>query len=138
MVATTLHKLVTVLKEWVQDKIPEARLKNDVEGRKWLCKSLGYSDKFTLEDLLNITDRSDLNALYVERFNNNDVKSRKGISAIKMEISALYSFQKCFTQRFKGRMHFYRDDLSQKGKRNMVAVAQAYGMFQELKQNLDT
>jgi hypothetical protein len=138
MVATTLNRLLTALANWFEKEIPTNRLNNDFEGRKWLCKSLSYSDKFTTEDLQNITDRSELNQKYNKRFHDDNVKSRKGISEIKIEISALYSFQKCFTQRFKGRMHFYRDDLSQKGKRNMIAVGQAFGMVREFKQNLDS
>ena len=65
------------------------------------------------------------------------MKARKGISALKAEISALYSFDKCFIQRHKGRLHFYRDDLSQKGARNMYPVGMAVGLQEEFKQNLD-
>jgi hypothetical protein len=90
-----------------------------------------------LEDLKEATDRDTLNSNYEDRFNQDQVKSRKGISAIKLEISALYSFNKCFVQRHKGRIHFYRDDLSQKGVRNMRAAAQAMGVFNEFKKNLD-
>lgn len=134
---TTLKKLLDTITKWFENEIPAIRVSsNDSKGRKWICKSLGYSGKFKLEDLKKITDRQNLNSLYVSRFKNDNVQSRKGISALKIEISALYSFQKCFTQRFKGRMHFYRDDLSQKGKRNMTAVGQAYGPFEELKKNL--
>lgn len=131
-------ELLKKIKTWFEEKIPQKRLKNDLEGRSWFCKTIGYSDKFKLENLKKVTDRENLNNLYRSRFQVKTVKGRKGISAIKMEISMLYSFQKCFTQRYKGRMHFYRDDLSQKGKRNLCAVGQAFGIIKEFKQNLDS
>jgi hypothetical protein len=133
-----LEELLKLLKTWIQEQIPRSREEaNDALGRKWICKSLGYAKSFKLKDLQEATDRQELNALYVERFAEKDPKQRKGISALKTEISALYEFQKCFTSRYKGRMHFYRDDLSQKGKRNMSTVGRTYALFKEFKKNLD-
>jgi alpha-amylase/alpha-mannosidase (GH57 family) len=137
MIAKKLEQLMKKIAPWFEKTIPEARLSNDVEGRTWFMKDVQYTDTLKLEDLKKATDRESLNSDYKERFNQEKVKSRKGISAIKTEISALYSFNKCFVQRYKGRMHFYRDDLSQKGARNMRAAAQAMGVFNEFKKNLD-
>jgi len=64
------------------------------------------------------------------------VQKAQGISALKVEIGALYSFNKCFVQRYKGRMHYYRDDLSQKGARNMASCAQAQALLDEFEKNL--
>jgi hypothetical protein len=133
---TSLLDLYKRLKQWIQYTIPEDRLKCDIEGRKWFIYSLGYSKTLKLEDLKTVTDREELNIEYVSRYNVTDVKRRQGISALKVEISALYSFNKCFVQRYKGRLHYYRDDLSQKGARNMVSVGQAVGLFKEFKNNL--
>jgi hypothetical protein len=138
MTATSLSRLLNTLKTWFEKTIVDSRMKLDAEGRTWICKSIGYKGTFKLDDLNNVTDRDGLNGKYNERFAVEDAKSRKGISAIKAEISALYSFQKCFTQRFKGRMHFYRDDMSQKGRRNMATVGRSFGIFSEFKQNLDS
>lgn len=139
MAITTLKKLLTKLAPWFETSIPSARVgSNDADGRKWLLKELGYSDKLTLEDLKEVTDRDELNELYVDRHKEKTPKARKGISALKVEISALYSFNKCFVQRHKGRLHFYRDDLSQKGARNTASVGQALGLHREFKQNLNT
>lgn len=138
MTATSIKRLLTTLKTWFEKDIPERRIKNDSEGRKWITSAVSYAGTFKLEDLNNVTDREDLNSQYIQRFEQTDPKARKGISAIKAEISALYSFQKCFTQRYKGRMHFYRDDLSQKGARNMATVGRSFGIFSEFKQNLDS
>jgi hypothetical protein len=134
----TLIKLLTKLVSFFESTIPSARLSNDSSGRKWFLESIGYEEKLTLEKMREITNRKDLNDLFVERFDETSVKAKKGISAIKTEISALYSFQKCFVQRFKGRLHFYRDDLSQKGARTMHSTGRAYGLFNELKKNLDS
>jgi hypothetical protein len=132
----TLEELNKDLAKWFEDKIPDARLSNDTEGREWVTKALNYSDPFKLENLQKATDRSKLNQEYKERYKDTQPE-RKGISALKVEISALYSFNKCFVQRYKGRIHFYRDDLSQKGARNMHAVAKAMALFGIFKKNLD-
>jgi hypothetical protein len=110
---------------------------NDDRGRTWFTKAAEYKDKLILKDLKKFTDRSELNSEFVSRYKEKKPKGRKGISALKVEISALYSFNKCFVQRHKGRIHFYRDDLSQKGARNMRSVGQAMGLFTEFKKNLD-
>jgi hypothetical protein len=139
MIATSLRRLVNALKTFYEKEIPERRLKNDADGRRWLLKSIDYSKDNTLKlaDLREVTDRTDLNDSYIQRSKIKEEKARLGLSAIKTEISALYSFNKCFVQRFKGRLHYYRDDLSQKGKRNMRAVAQSMALFGEFKKNLD-
>jgi hypothetical protein len=134
----TLIKLLNKLKSFFEDKLPSGRLSNDSSGRKWFLEHISYEGELTLEKLREITDRGDLNSLFVERYDEKSVKAKKGISAVKVEISALYSFQKCFVQRYKGRLHFYRDDLSQKGARTMHTTGRAYGLFNELKKNLDS
>lgn len=133
----TLEQLIKKIKDWFEKKIPEKRLKNDTEGRDWMLDVLSYKKTLKLEDLRKFIDRETLNNEYVSRYEEVDIKSRKGISAIKVEISALYSFNKCFVQRYKGRMHFYRDDLSQKGKRNMRSVAQGMALLLNFKEKLD-
>jgi hypothetical protein len=133
-----LTELLDKIAPWFESIIPETRvLLNDSAGRRWILKTLGYDKSFKLEDLRTFVDRNDLNNEYVSRYKEESVKARKGISALKSEISALYSFDKCFIQRYKGRLHFYRDDLSQKGARNMYPVGAAIGLHEEFKQNLD-
>lgn len=139
MPITTLKKLGIKLKSWVGEAVPKAREEsNDTSGRDWFLKKIEYEDKLILKDLREVTDRTELNEQYVDRYKNTDPKSRKGISALKAEVSALYSFNKSFVQRYKGRMHFYRDDLSQKGARNMASMGQAVGTHSEFKQQLNT
>jgi hypothetical protein len=134
---TSLSELLDSVNEWIQESIPHDRLKNDSEGRAWALSRLHHYDTLKVEDLSNFTNRDELNNEYVRRYKETDAKSRKGISALKLEISALYSFNKCFVQRYKGRMHYYRDDLSQKGIRNMYTVGQSFALFEEFKKNLD-
>lgn len=117
--------------------IPGARLKNDASGRTWFLKAVEYDKTLVLSDLRKITDSSELNKEYRTRFKNEDTQSRKGVSAIKAEISMLYSFKKSFVQRYKGRLHFYRDDLCQKGARIMATSGQGHGLFELFKKNLD-
>jgi hypothetical protein len=132
----TLEELNTALAKWFEEKIPDNRLSNDTDGREWLLKTLEYNNTLKLEDLQKLTDREELNKEYVKRYKDTQTE-RKGISALKIEIAALYSFNKCIVQRHKGRLHYYRDDLSQKGARNMHAVAQAMALFTIFKKNLD-
>lgn len=135
---TSLQQLLYKIIKWYEDYVPDRRKDtNDADGRKWFAKAIDYNEPFKLEKLRKITDREKLNTEYVKRFEEKDVQARKGISALKIEISALYSFNKCAVQRWKGRMHFYRDDLSQKGARNPVSVGQSYALFDEFKKNLD-
>jgi len=137
MKAKKLDELFQNMAPWFEEKIPNHRLQNDVAGRVWFLKAVGYTDKLILSDLREVTDRTDLNEKYVERYLEEDTKKRKGVSALKVEISGLYSFTKSFVQRYKGRIHFYRDDLSQKGKRNMCNVGQAAGLLHTFSENLD-
>jgi hypothetical protein len=134
---TSLSKLLRKIDAWISKAIPDKRIDNDSDGRGWFLKSIDYSDTLKTSDLRDFVDRSDLNDSFNERYEDTNTQSRKGISALKVEISALYSFNKCFVQRYKGRIHYYRDDLSQKWVRNMYAVAQSYALFEELKKNLD-
>ena len=133
---TTIKELLTKLANWHEKDIPNARLKNDQNGRKWLLKTLDYQKTLKLEDLRKCTDRKELNKEYIKRYREPSVKAKKGVSAIKQEISALYGFNKCLVQRHKGRMHFYRDDLSQKGARTLASVGYAHVLFEAFKTNL--
>jgi hypothetical protein len=137
-----IDKLDDLLKkfgEWMQTKIPDSRVDdNDAAGRTWFLASVEYKDTLKLEDLRKFTYRRELNKEFTQRYLEKSVQSAKGISALKVEISALYSFNKCFVQRYKGRLHYYRDDLSQKGARNMASCAQAQALFNEFDKNLST
>ena len=122
----------------MQAEIPAGRVsENDATGRSWFLRSIEYDKTLKLEDLRKCTDRQDLNDQFKTRYLNKEVSNAKGISALKIEISSLYSFNKCFVQRYKGRLHYYRDDLSQKGARNMASCAQAQVFFNEFSKNLD-
>lgn len=134
---TSFHELLKKFGVWMQTEIPTGRVgENDATGRTWFLTSVEYKDTLKLKDLRSYTDRSKLNSDFKERYLNKEIKSAKGISALKVEISALYSFNKCFVQRYKGRMHYYRDDLSQKGARNMASCAQAQALLNEFGKNM--
>jgi hypothetical protein len=133
-------KILDLLKDFAtlfEKTIPEARLKKDADGREWFLTSIGYENSLKLEDLRKVVKTQEMNQEYRARYKNEDPQSRKGISAIKAEISMLYSFKKSFVQRYKGRLHYYRDDLAQKGARTMATAGQASGLFEAFKKNLD-
>lgn len=132
-----LEELFKKIAKWMEDHISKDRLQNDQQGRRWMVESLEYDKELKLDDLKEFTDREELNSKYKEVYKETEVKARKGISALKIEISVLYSFNRCWVQRHKGRMHFYRDDLSQKGARIMGTVGQVAGLHKEFKKNLE-
>ena len=132
-----LHDLFKKFETWMQTEIPTGRVtENDATGRSWFLTSIEYDKTLKLKDLREYTDRSQLNSQFKQRYKNDDVKSAKGVSSLKVEISGLYSFNKCFVQRYKGRLHYYRDDLSQKGARNMASCAQSQALFEEFDKNM--
>lgn len=134
----SLISLLQKLNSFFAEAIPSKRLgSNDSAGRQWFLEHIEYKGTLKLSSLRDITDRDELNSTFTKRYADESVQSRKGVSALKTEISSLYSFQKCFVQRYKGRLHFYRDDLSQKGARTMCATGSSYGLFNEFKKNLD-
>jgi hypothetical protein len=138
MAITTLKELIEEkYPKWIEEIIPERRLENDVDGRRWFLKAIEYGGGLKQKDLRTYVDRQGLNAEFVSRYKVEEVKRRKGISALKVEIAALYSFSKCFVQRYRGRMMWYKDDLSQKKGRTNHAIGQAYGLFRAFKKYLD-
>jgi hypothetical protein len=135
----SISKLIYTIEKWFITLIPDNRVdSNDSKGRSWVSKALEYDKTFKLEDLREYTDRSELNRQYVAAYKVEDPKQRKGISGLKADVSSLYSFNKCFVQRYKGRMHYYRDDLSQKGQRNMRTVGQSLHLLELFKSNLES
>jgi len=86
-----------------------------------------------VEDLKKATDRQQLNQEYVQRWKEEKPPARKGVSAHKLEISQLYSFNKTFVQRYKSRLRYYQDDTSQKKARIMFNVWQSFSIFDRFK-----
>jgi hypothetical protein len=133
----TLEELFDKLHPWFEENIPNARKQLDSEGRKWFLSILDWSQDLKESSLRKATDREQLNTDFRARYKEEDPQSKKGISAIKLEISQLYSFNKSLVLRHKSRLQCYRDDLSQKGARNMFNSWQSIAIFKEFKQNLD-
>ena len=138
MEAKSLDELLSTIKSWYETDIPTSRaIDLDANGRNWFLDSIGWDKTLKLGDLRKATDRSELNQDYVTKFKETDPKAKKGVSAIKLEISQLHSFNKCFVQRYKSRLQYYRDDLSQKSSRTLYNVGQSVAIFKEFKQNLE-
>jgi len=138
MIADKLEQLFDKIKIWFEKDIPENRLQIDSPGRLWYTDSVGWEEDFKMETLREATDRESLNSEYVTRFKEEMPKARKGISALKLEISQLYSFNKAWVQRYKSRMQYYQDDLGQKKFRNMYCVWQSFATFKQFKEYLDS
>ncbi len=134
----TLEELFNKVKTWFEEDIPQARLRLDQQGRKWFLKAIDWNEDLTLKSLRKATDRQQLNQQFKERYKEDNPQAKKGISALKIEVGQLYSFNKSLVQRHKTRLQYYRDDLSQKGARNMYNLWQSYAVFKEFKQTLDS
>lgn len=134
----SLGDLINGFTKWFTQSIPQSRLTGDNNPRLWYTKAIDYTLDFTQANLQTVTDRSILNSDYNSRLQIKNVNQKQGGQSIKIELNELYSFQKCFVARHRTRIQYYRDDLSQKGYRNMYAVALSYDNFQLLQTNLKT
>jgi hypothetical protein len=128
-----LKELFQKIKKWYEEDIPDKREQNDKEGRRWYTDSLPWDKPLKVEDLKKATDRQQLNQEYVQRWKETKPPARKGVSAHKLEISQLYSFNKTFVQRYKSRLRYYQDDTSQKKARIMYNVWQSFAIFDRFK-----
>jgi len=128
-----LRELFEKIKKWYEEDIPDKREQNDKEGRRWYTDSLPWDKPLKVEDLKKATDRQQLNQEYVQRWKEEKPPARKGVSAHKLEISQLYSFNKTFVQRYKSRLRYYQDDTSQKKARIMFNVWQSFSIFDRSK-----
>jgi hypothetical protein len=135
---TSVDDLLSDLSDWMEKEIPEGRLENDYKGRPWFLRSIMYQGKLKLSELREVANTAILNLQFQSRYGVKSPTYRKGISALKAEISMLYSFKRSFVERYKGRLHYYCADLSQKGNRNMSAAGLSFGIFSEFRQNMDS
>lgn len=134
---SSIDDLLTAMSKWMEEGVPSRRMKNDSEGRPSFLKSIGYSGKLDSKGLQGIVSLSSLDQRFrsVDGVKNN--KARKGVSAIKAEISMLYSFKRSFVERYKSRLQYYATDMGQKGNRNMAAAGLSLGIFSEFRSNLE-
>jgi hypothetical protein len=134
---SSIDSLLEAMSKWMEEEIPKKRLSNDKDGRPSFLTSIGYSGKLDTSSLRGIVSLQELDNKFREVNSVTDNKSRKGISAIKAEISMLYSFKRSFVERYKGRMQYYATDMGQKGNRNMAAAGLSLGIFSEFRSNLE-
>lgn len=133
MIAQTLDELFKRIKKWYEEDIPTKRDQNDKEGRRWYTDSIPWEESLKVEDLKKATDRTQLNTEFVQRWKEDKPPARKGVSAHKLEISQMYSWNKTFVQRYKSRLRYYQDDTSQKYARVMYNVSQSIDVFKRFK-----
>ncbi len=100
--------------------IPDTRqVSGDAFGRNWWLIFIKFTKAVNQKNLNTITDRSTLNNLIPSRLAVQNVNGKQGVAHLEVELDYLYSVQKCFIAREKTRIGYYRDDLSQKGKRHL-------------------
>jgi hypothetical protein len=133
VIATDLKQLFEKIKGWYEQEIPTRRESNDSPGRLWYTDHLPWPDPLKVQLLKKATDRAGLNQEYVQRWKEDKPPARKGVSAHKLEISQLYSWNKTFVQRYKTRLHYYQDDTAFKKGRVMYNVWQSFSIFDRFK-----
>ncbi len=134
---SSIDDLLTAMSKWMEEDVPSKRMKNDSEGRPSFLKSIGYSGKLDAKGLQGIVSLSSLDQRFRSVDGVTSNKARKGVSAIKAEISMLYSFKRSFVERYKSRLQYYATDMGQKGNRNMAAAGLSLGIFSEFRSNLE-
>ena len=130
-----IKECVVRITDWMSKDLVQARMTDDGK-RPWFIRPEDTAD-FKRESLRKYTDRTDINQEFKERFRVKDAPSRKGISALQVEVGMLYGITNCVVQRYRGRLHYYRADLTQKAARIPAAAGQALNHFRQFKKNLD-
>jgi hypothetical protein len=123
-----VEDLIKKYHKWTDANV-KSRLTNAENGREWVYKNLEYTDDLTTKKYQDFFDRNDQNEEYHKRFINRNVPSKKPHGWYQNEINMIYGFHKCFAMRNATRLQYYRNDLSQKGARNLTAVNHAIGKF---------
>lgn len=135
-----IEELIKKYLSWFKtdtNSVEQLRLANKEKGREWCYKALGYDKNLTLKDYQTFFNRKEQNDEYVKRHNVKDIPSKKPHAWYQTDINMIYSFHKCFAMRNATRLQYYRNDLSQKGKRTSTAVNQAIGKYQVMRDNAE-
>jgi hypothetical protein len=141
---TTLPQLHAAISTWFQDQLVGSRCQSTSgtssgdKTRQWATIGLGYKDKLIQSAMRAFVDRSQLNKDYNTKYNSPNSQDKKSVVLDKIEITTLYSFLKCFVERHKTRLMYYRDDLSQKGARNMYSVKISEDWWTQVRQELQS
>ncbi len=135
MAFTTIKDLNTELATWLETNIVQSRMTGD-RTRQWCVDALSFSGSMDQAGLRTVVDKTELNTVYATAYQSNNPNEKKDFVLTKVEIALLYSFLKCFVMRHKTRIMCYRDDLSQKGARNMYTVGLSENFLDQLRQTL--
>lgn len=127
-----IEELLRNYNQWATDVV-NLRLDNKEKSRDWLYKQLGLTYTPELKKLQEFFDRTAQNEEYVKRYNEESIPAKKPHAWYQTEINMIYSFHKCFAMRYNTRLQYYRNDMSQKGKRNITAINQALAKFMLLR-----
>jgi hypothetical protein len=137
MAITGLTQLHSAIADWFEQNIVDSRLQQGDKSREWCTDAMGYTSPLLQAAMRAFIDRSQLNSDYTTKYKATTTAEKKNVVFDKVEISVLYSFLKCFVERHKTRLMYYRDDLSQKGARNMYSVKISEDWFNQVSQQLD-
>lgn len=96
-------------------------------------KSLEYTEDLTTANILSFFDRKALNDEYKESYKTGE----SSYSHVQLEINHIYSFHKSFALRFKSRLGYYRDALSQKQVHARLSTNYAMATFAKEKEKAE-
>ena len=126
-----LRDLCLALEKWLNLCVQERT--TITTQRDWAVNTLGFSSAINDTNVRAFIDRSVLNGKFIPAFMNTDPTSRVTTVHSKVELSALYSFQKCLSVRCSTRLNLYNDDLSHKYGRIMNNVGLGYYKYNAVK-----
>jgi len=137
---TSLTQMHGLIATWMEQNVFQSRTQQGDKSRQWAATALGLPSSgattMTQAAFRAFVDRSGLNKQYATQYQSQNVADKKDLVCIKVEISVLYSFLKCFVERHKSRLMYYRDDLSKKGYRVMYNVKLSEQYHTQVQQEL--
>jgi len=128
-----IEELIKKFHAWIIEDVVKPRMENKEMGRNWAYAELGYTKELSTADYQSFFERGNLNDEYVRRYLQQFIPTKQAHAMLQPEINMIYSFHKCFAMRNATRLQYYRNDLSQKAKRNLTAVNQAIGKFKVMR-----
>lgn len=128
-----IQELIQKFQDWAKGKIVKLRVENKEQGYTFHAKAIGFDKELTLGEFQNFFTRKKLNDEYMKRFKNTDIPSKQACAWYQTEINMFYSYHKCFAMRHRGRLEYYRSDLSQKGARAYSTINIGMARFLHLR-----
>jgi hypothetical protein len=132
-----IKELLKKFLSWQSEAVVDNRVANNETGYGWVSKGIGYDKDLNVVGYQEFFDRQDLNDEYAQRYEEQDIRSKKPYVYHQNEINLIYSFHKCFAMRNHSRLQYYKNDLIQKGARTKSAINIGLGKLEQRKEKVE-